>query len=95
MLDLLAHPVRLGRGQIDLVDHRNNFQVVMQSEVGIGERLRLDALRRVDHQQRAFARLQAARNFVGEIDVAGRVDQVELDNPRRLWRDNSAAPRGP
>ena len=78
VLDLLANPVRLGRRQIDFVDHRNDFEIVMQRQVSIGERLRLHALRRVHHQQRAFAGLQAARNFVGEIDVAGRVDQVEL-----------------
>ena len=46
--------------------------------VDIGQRLRLDALRRVDHQQRAFARGEAPRHFIGEVDVAGRVHQVEL-----------------
>ena len=50
----------------------------MQRQVGIGQRLRFDALRGIHHQQRAFARLQAARNFVGKIHVAGRVDQVQL-----------------
>ena len=50
----------------------------MQRQIGVGERLRFHALRRVHHQQRALAGLQAARNFVGEIDVAGRIDQVEL-----------------
>ena len=78
VFNLLANPVRLGRRQIDLVDHRNNFQIVMQRQIGIRQRLRFHALRRVHHQQRAFAGLQAARNFVGEIDVAGRVDQIEL-----------------
>ena len=68
----------LGRGQVDLVDDRNDFQVVVEGQVGVGEGLRFDALRGVDHQQRAFAGLQAARDFVGEIDVAGRVDEVEL-----------------
>ena len=63
-LDLLANPLRLGRRQIDLVDHRNDFQIVMQRQVRVRQRLRLHALRRVHHQQRAFARLQAARNFV-------------------------------
>ena len=76
--DLLANALRLGRRQIDLVDHRNDFQVVMQRQIGIGQRLRFHALRCVHHQQRAFAGLQAARNFVGKIHVAGRVDQVEL-----------------
>ena len=46
--------------------------------VAVGDALRLDALRRIDHQQRAFAGGQAARDFVGEVDVAGGVDQVQL-----------------
>jgi hypothetical protein len=50
----------------------------MQREVSIGERLRFHALRRIHHQQRAFAGLQTARNFVGKIDVARRIDQVQL-----------------
>ena len=70
VLDLLADALRLGGGQVDLVDDRNDFQIVVQREVGVGQRLRLHALRGVDHQQRAFAGLQAARHFVGEIDVA-------------------------
>ena len=78
LLDLLADALRFGRRQVDLVDHRNDFEVVVQRQVGVGERLRFDALRGVHHQQRALAGLQAARNFVGEIDVAGRVDQVQL-----------------
>jgi len=69
--DLLANALRLGRGQIDLVDHGDDFQVVVQRQVGIGERLRLHALRRVHHQQGAFAGLQAARDLVGKVHVAG------------------------
>ena len=44
----------------------------------LATRLRLDALRGVDDQQRALARGQRARDLVGEVDVAGRVDQVQL-----------------
>ena len=51
--------------------------VVLDRLVHVGERLRLDALRRVHHQQRALARGEAAADFIGEIDVAGRVHQVE------------------
>ena len=78
LLDLLANALGLGRRQIDLVDDRNDFEIVMQRQISIGQRLRFDALRGVHHQQRAFAGLQAARNFVGEIHVAGRVDQIQL-----------------
>ena len=42
-------------GQVDFVDHRNDGQVVLRGEEGVGDGLGLDALAGVDHQQRAFA----------------------------------------
>ena len=80
--DLLADAFGFGGGKIDFVDDRNDFQVVVQRQVGVGEGLRFHALGRLHHQQGAFAGLQAARNFVGEIDVAGGIDQVELIDTR-------------
>ena len=68
--DLGGHAVRVGGRQVDLVDHRDDLEVVLDRQVGVGERLRLDALRGVDHQQRPLARGQAARDLVGEVDVA-------------------------
>ena len=53
-------------------------EVVVDREVGVGERLRLDALRRVDDEHGALAGGERARDLVGEVDVAGRVDQVQL-----------------
>ena len=35
-------------------------------------------MRRIDHQQRALARGQAARHFVGKVNVAGSIDQIQL-----------------
>ena len=32
----------VGLRQVDLVDHRDDLEVVLQREVGVGERLRLD-----------------------------------------------------
>ena len=43
-LDLLANALRIGRRQIDLVDDGNNFQVVIQRQVHIGQGLRFHAL---------------------------------------------------
>ena len=77
VLDLPLAFVRLRARQIDLVDDRDDLEVVLDREVGVGERLRLDALRGVDQQQRALARGQRPRDLVAEVDVAGRVDQVE------------------
>ena len=70
--------VRIGLREVDLVDDRDDLEVVLDREVGVGEGLRLDALRSVDDEERALACLQCARDLVREVDVAGRVDQVEL-----------------
>ena len=51
--------------------------VRVDGEIGIGERLRLNALTGIDQKQRAFTGGQAAAHFVGEIDVARRVHQVQ------------------
>ena len=64
--------------QVDLVDDRDNLEAVIDGKIGVGERLGLDSLRGIDDQQRAFAGSEGTRDLVGEVDVTGRVDQVEL-----------------
>ena len=76
-VNLAARLLGLRARQIDLVDDRDDLEVVLDRQVGVGQRLRLDALRRVDQQQRAFAGGQRPRDFVREVDVPRRVDQVE------------------
>ena len=86
-LDLARDPVGLGRHEVDLVHHRDDREVVLEREVAVGERLRLDALRGVDEQHRALARGEAARHLVAEVDVPGRVDEVQhVVLPRRAAR---------
>ena len=45
--------------------------------VDIRQGLRFHALGGIDHQQRPFAGSQRAVHLIGEVDVSGRVDQVE------------------
>ena len=71
-------PLRLGRRQVDLVQHGHHLDALLDRRVAVRDGLRLDALRRVDDQQRAFARGERARHLVGEVDVTRRIDQVEL-----------------
>ena len=73
-------------GQIDLVDDRDDLEAVLDGEIGIRERLRFDALRRIDQEQRALAGGERPRHFVREVDVAGRVDEVQDVLRRRRWR---------
>jgi hypothetical protein len=51
--------------------------VVLDRLVDVGQSLRLDPLGGVDHEQRALARGEASADLVGEVDMAGRVHQVE------------------
>ena len=77
LLDLVAHALGVGGGQVDLVDDRDDLEVRVHRQQRVGDRLRLDALRGVDDEQHALARLQRARDLVGEVDVARRVDEVQ------------------
>ena len=52
-------------------------QVLGHRQVHVGERLGLDSLGRVDDEDGALAGLQRSADLVGEVDVAGRIDQVE------------------
>ena len=78
VFDLRFHFFGLRGGQIDFVDHRDDGEVVLRGEERIGDGLRFDALAGVDDEQGAFAGRKGARDFVGKIHVAGRVDEVEL-----------------
>ncbi len=72
----------------------------VEGVIDVGQRLRLDPLARVDHQERALACGERPRHFVGEVDVAGRVHEVEdiglavlgfVIEPHRLRLDGDAA----
>ncbi len=65
-------------GQVDLVDHRDDLQIVFHRGVGVGDRLGFDALKGVDQQQGTLAAGQRARDLVMEVHVARRVNQIQL-----------------
>ena len=77
VLQLVHDRLGVRRREVDLVEDRDEREALAHGEVDVGERLGLDALGRVDDEDRALARLQAVADLVGEVDVAGRVDQVE------------------
>ena len=77
MLDLGGAALRVGRRQVDLVEHGDDLEVVLDGLVAVGQRLGLDPLGGVDQQHRPLAGGQRPAHLVAEVDVAGRVDQVE------------------
>ena len=78
VLNLMLHPPRVGGGQVDFIEHRADLQVVVQGQIGIGQRLGLHPLGGVHHQHRPLAGGQGAAHLVPEVHVAGGVDEVEL-----------------
>ena len=78
VLDLLLHPFGFGRWQVDLVEDRHDLVIGIDRLVDVGKGLRFHALRRIDHQQAALARGQATADLIREIDMAGRVHQVQF-----------------
>ena len=77
LVDLLEHPVHVRRRKIDLVDHRQQLEVVLEGQIQVGDCLRLDPLGRVDDDDRAVARHQRAPHLVGEVHVTRGVNQVQ------------------
>ena len=77
VLHLVEGLLDVGRGEVDLVDDRDEDEVVLEGEVGVGQGLGLDALGGVDDQDGAVAGRKAPRDLVGEIHVAGRVDEIQ------------------
>jgi len=99
LLDLAPHQLGVGGGEVDLVDDRDDLQVVLDGQVDVGQGLGLDPLGGVDDQDRPLAGGQGARHLVGEVHVTGSVDQVELVgapvpgrvlHPHRLGLDGDA-----
>ena len=71
------HAVGVGARQIYLVENGNDFVVVIEGHIDVGEGLRLHALGGVHHEQRAFAGRKRTGDFVAEVHVSGGVDEVQ------------------
>ena len=51
---------------------------MVQGQIDIGQCLGLHTLHGVDHQQDSFTSGQTTGNFVSEVDVTWRIDQIEF-----------------
>ena len=67
----------VGGGQVDFVDHGHNFQIVVECQIGVGKRLRLNALGCIHNQNSALARGKTARNLVVKVHMTGGVNQIQ------------------
>ena len=70
--------IEVGADAVHLVDEADARHVVLVGLAPDGLGLRLDAGDRVEHRDRAVEDAQRALDLDGEVDVAGRVDDVDL-----------------
>jgi hypothetical protein len=93
-----AH-VEVGADLVHLVDEREARHAVLVGLAPDGLALGLDAVAAVEHRDRAVEHAQAALDLDGEVDVAGRVDDVDavagagLNGPARGSRSSWSRPR--
>ncbi len=77
LAELLGHAQRVGPHAIELVDERQPRDVVAPQLAVDGQRLGLHAADAAEHQHRPVQHAEAPLHLDGEIDVAGRVDQID------------------
>src|SRR5690606_36059863 len=78
VLDFGLDLFRVGLGQVHLVQHGHDFKALLDGCVAVGNRLGLDTLSGIHHQERTFTGGQRTAYLVGEIHVAGGIDEIEL-----------------
>ena len=78
VLHLFGHPVRVGRREIDLIDDRDDFQVMVQGEIGIGKRLRLYSLSGVNDENSPVTGSEGTRDLIVEVHMAGGVYEIQF-----------------
>lgn len=91
---LLGELLGLGGRQVDLVEHRNDLQIVLHRQIQIGEGLGLDALSGVDEKNGPLTGREGPGDLVGEVDVPRGVDHVEDVRVARVVRGRPGQPYG-
>ena len=77
-VDLILDHLHVRGGQVDLVDHRDNGQIVFHGQVKVGQGLGLHPLGGVHHQEHPLAGGQGPADFVGKIHMAGGVNEIKV-----------------
>ena len=100
ILDLLFDLIRPRRRQVDLIQDRHDLEILIHSQIDIGQRLGLYALGGVHHEDGSLAGGQAPGDLICEVHMARGVDQVEdvfvsvlrlIDETGRLQLDGYTA----
>jgi len=77
VINLVQASLNVCRCQINLVDDRDDRQIMLHGHIQIGQGLGLDSLGCIDEKQRTFTGADSPRYLIGKIDVTRGVDQIQ------------------
>ena len=77
VLDLLLYPFGIRARKIDLINDRENIQIVVEGKIDVCKRLRLDSLCCVHDKDRTVARRKGTAHFIIKVHMSGGIDQIE------------------
>ena len=75
--NLIFHLIGHGAGHINLIDYRDNLQVMVDGHIEIRDGLCLYTLCGIHHQQRTLAGSDRTAHLVRKVDVSRSVNQVQ------------------
>ncbi len=75
--NLIFHLFGIGACHITFIDNRDNFEIVLNRHIQVGNSLCLYTLRRIDNQQRTLASGNRTGHLIREVHVSRSVNQVK------------------
>src|SRR5215212_7497359 len=76
--EFLRDSRNIGYGEVYLIEHGDDLEVMLHRQIEVRECLSLYALARIDDQECAFTGRYGARDLVGEVDVARCIYQAQV-----------------
>ena len=77
ILDLIDNTLRIRTWKVDLVDHRNHIQIMVQCHIYIGKCLSFDSLCCIHNKDRSVTGSKASGNFIVKVHMSRGIDQVK------------------
>ena len=77
IFNFFDNSVRVGTRQVDFVDYGHNFKTAVDSKIGVGKSLRLNALRCVNNKHRTLTRRQRTGYLVVKVNMTGGIYEVK------------------
>ena len=77
IFDLSSYMIGISAGKINLIDHWKHVQIVIQSQIHIGQSLCLDPLRRIHYKDSAVTGRQTSGYLIVKVHMSRSVDQIE------------------